>query len=868
MCTDSKAICIEKYNFPDTSLHEQLPRNVVPFHYNIKCYDIDYERNLFKGNVKIDFSVMQDTKSIILNQKFLSFNKISLNNLDKEIQVEKIVKNDENETVEIKFDSIISKELMNIQLDIEYDGIIRKDMAGFYTSNYKNEKNEIKYILATQFESTDARSAFPCFDEPNCKAEFTISIEVEKSIQVLSNMPIDSEIESKENSNFKIFKFNKTPKMSTYLVAWAIGNFDYIETLTEREYNGSKLPIRVYTIPGQSSTGNYALETAKKAVDYLSKIFDIDYPLPKLDLLAVPQFGANAMENWGLVMFRSTALLYHPEKSSSLYKQKVSYVVSHEIAHSWFGNYCTMDWWSNLWLNESFATYVGWLCVENIHPEWDVFTDFVSGSVQTALDLDSLKNSHPIEVQVYYANEIDEIFDAISYLKGGSIVRMVAESIGVELFLKGVSNYLKKYPFGNAKSDDLWDSISEVSNIDITRLVEPWIRSIGYPSLKVEKNDNETIKITQQRFLIEGLNNKEKDDEIIWWIPNVDNMQSKVKIIKNEEFDLKLNKDTTGFYRVFYDNEIFNNIISNLDKLSAKDKIGLIADTSAGAKSGLIKTSQFLELVSKLKNETHVSVWNEIIERLNVLKNIYSSDKVISEKLNLFSKDLYKNKFKELIQIKNLDFNGQRLSTLLFEQAGISQLDFAVEKALEIYKTNDIKPHFKQAVYRILLSNPNTCNDEIFEAVLKEVREPTTIDGREVALRSLGAINNEKNIYLPKILELFIDGSVPEMDYQFLSIPLASNPKTKQEFWNFFKDNYPRFRNDVSMWTLDRVIKGFLPKLVSRELYSDIEGFFQKVDNSGYDKGLKQGLDSIRNDVKWKEEAEKDVCDWLNENKF
>lgn len=857
MCNATK-----KARFADTSLHEELPRNVVPINYSLKYNDIDYQNNTFEGTANIDFRVLGECKSIILNQKYLTFQNVMVKTSASEQEVTEIVKNDDNETVEFRLASEIDhsseKELKMI---IKFKGLIRTDMAGFYTSNYKDKNGETKYILTTQFESTDARSAFPCYDEPNCKATFEISIEVSKDLHVLSNMPLDKEIESSDST--KILTFAKTPKMSTYLVAWAIGDFEYVESTTVREYNGSKLPIRVYTIPGQSETGRYALETAQSAVDYLSTIFDIDYPLPKLDLLAVPQFGANAMENWGLVMFRSTALLYDSEKSSALYKQKVSYVVSHEIAHSWFGNYCTMNWWSDLWLNESFATYVGWLCVDHMHPEWDVFTDFISGSMQTALDLDSLRASHPIEVQVYHANEIDEIFDAISYLKGGSVVRMVAESIGVEIFLKGVSNYLKKYSYGNAKSDDLWDSISEVSGKNITELVEPWIRAIGFPCLHVSKEKGE-IKIVQQRFLTEG--SSKEDDQITWWIPNVENMNTKEKVVSSDGF-IKLNKDTAGFYRVFYDDELFSKIVSNLEHLSAKDKIGLIADTSAGARAGLIKTSQFLELVSQMKNEKHVAVWSEIIERLNLLKTAFFSNEEVSERLVVFSRDLYKAKYEELIKCNNLDFNEQRLASLLFEQAGVSHFDGAVSKALEIYQSNYIKPYFRQAVYRILLSSPATCKDDVFDLILAEVRNPSTIDGREVALRSLGSIGNVEK-YLPRILDLFFDGSVPEMDYQFLSGPLATNPKTKLSFWTYFKDNYPRFRSDVSMWTLDRVIKGFLPKLVSPDLSRDIDLFFQSRDNSGYEKGLKQSLDSIKNDVRWCENCRGDVLQWFQENGY
>lgn len=857
MCTSN-----QQRKYPDTSVHEELPRNVVPLSYDIKCSNIDYIKNTFEGTTTIDFKVLTKSSIITLNQKFLDFKTVTLKSGSSEQKITQITKFDDKETVEFKLQSEIDPAASpEAQLVIDYAGIIRADMAGFYTSNYKNENGETEYILTTQFESTDARSAFPCYDEPNAKATFSISMEVSKELHVLSNMPCASEITNDE-TNTKTFKFESSPKMSTYLVAWAIGQFEYVESSTVREYNGAKLPIRVYTVPGQSHTGKYALETAQSAVDYLSTVFDIDYPLPKLDLLAVPQFGANAMENWGLVMFRSTALLYDPKTSSTLYKQKVAYVVSHEIAHSWFGNYCTMNWWSDLWLNESFATYVGWLCVDDMHPEWDVFTDFVSSSMQTALDLDSLKNSHPIEVQVYHAHEIDEIFDAISYLKGGSVVRMVAESIGVELFLKGVSNYLKTYPFSNAKSDDLWNAISEVSSKNITELVEPWIRSIGYPSLHVSKHENGDIKVKQQRFLTGGIT--AEDDSINWWIPNVDNMLVKEKVFsaRGKKF-LKLNNDTVGFYRVFYHEELFSNIVKNLGELSAKDKIGLIADTSAGAKSGIIKTSQFLALISQMKNESNISVWSQIVLRLNLLKNIFFSDFEVSGKLTAFSKDLYKNKFGELIKQKDLDFNEERLVCLLFEQAGSAGLEEAITIATEMYSGKNIKPQYKQAVYKTLFVNQTPYTGEIFELMMKEVREPSTIDSRELALRTLGSVKQIEN-YLPKILELFFDGSVPEMDFQFLALPLASNDKAKLAFWTFFKDNYPKFRNDVSMWTLDRVIKGFVPKLVSEELFSEIDDFFATKNNTGYEKGLKQGLDSVRDDVSWSRDAMSDVSAWLN----
>ncbi|GME75728.1 unnamed protein product [Ambrosiozyma monospora] len=789
-------MCSRVSKYPDSSIHEHLPENVAPLHYKLQFYDLDISNGTSKATAAIDFQIKDKTTSVTLNQKFLDIISakavLKVTKTEQELNISNIIKDDKKQTVEFQLDTPNGTPIQagDLTLIIDYKCKIRNDMAGFYSSTFKDEKTgKLEYILCTQFEATDARSAFPCYDEPNAKATFDVSLTVHKTLTVLSNMPESSSkglgdgkkgpAPPESASDLKIVEFETTPKMSTYLVAWAIGKFEYVEGSTLKEYNGRKLPIRIYTIPGQSQNGQYALGCAQKAVDYLSGVFDIDYPLPKLDLIAIPEFGANAMENWGMVTFRATALLFDFAKSDISYQQNVAYVVSHEIAHSWFGNYCTMNWWSDLWLNESFATYVGWLSVQNMHPEWNVFIDFVSTAVQPALDLDSLRNSHPIEVQVYHADEIDEIFDAISYLKGGSVVRMVAESIGVELFLKGVSQYLKAHPFGNAKSNDLWDSISAVSGQNITELVEPWIRAIGFPYLTVSKANDQEVKITQQRFLSSG-DAKPEEDETVWWLPNVDATKvSKTHTVPLDSL-LHLNKETNGFYRVVYDDFLFEKILQNLDKLSASDKIGLIADTAAGAQAGLIKTSQFLKLLSGLKNEDNVSVWSEIITRLNNLKGIFFEDKQLLSQLSKFSKDLYNEKFNSIwgIEADKLSFSDSKLRSRLFIQTGATGSQPALEYAEKTIKDASYEPSLKLGVFKTLLSNESTCTRENFNIVLQEVKFPTSIDSREIALKALGSISKPDE-FLDEVLGLYFTESLPEMDYRFLTGALTENPLTK-----------------------------------------------------------------------------------------
>ena len=339
-------------------------------------------------------------------------------------------------------------------LRIGFRGIINHSMAGFYKSLYKSIDEPAKSVamdgdhhvmFSTQFESCDARRAFPCFDEPNLKATFALSIEIPNDQVALSNMP---EKESKPTEDDrKIVYFERTPVMSTYLLAWAVGDFEYVEDFTKRKYNGKPLPVRVYTTRGLKEQARLGLAVCCQVVDYFSEIFKIDYPLPKLDLLAVHEFSHGAMENWGLITYRTTAILFDEAKSDAKYKNRVSYVVAHELAHQWFGNYVTMDWWNELWLNEGFATWVGWLAVNHLQPDYQVWSQFVQEAVQNAQDLDGLRSSHPIEVPVKNALEVEQIFDAISYLKGSSVIRMLSSHLGQDVFLQGVSDYLKTHAY-------------------------------------------------------------------------------------------------------------------------------------------------------------------------------------------------------------------------------------------------------------------------------------------------------------------------------------------------------------------------------------------------------------------------------------
>ncbi|ODV96496.1 hypothetical protein PACTADRAFT_33662 [Pachysolen tannophilus NRRL Y-2460] len=877
-----------------TLSHEGLPRSLLPSHYDIKISEIDTESNIFNGFVSIDLTVEESTDNILLNIRDITIKTIGVYTAEKKpIHVKKFDADLKTELLSIDLEDKLAKG-SKIYVSIKYAGIIQTNMSGFYRSDYKDEiTGKEKCCLSTQFEATDARRGFPCLDEPNFKATFSIEVIVKQDWIALSNVELHQK-EVIENQGLVKYIFNKTVVMSTYLVAWACGDFEYIESFTERLYNNKPIPVRVYTARGLKEQGQFGLNVATKSLDYFSKIFDLDYPLPKLDLISVPTYSHNGMENYGLITFRSTALLFDEKTSDTKYKQKIAYVVAHEVAHQWFGDLVTMDWWNELWLNEGFATWVGTLAVSYLYPEWEFFTSFISTSLQSALALDSLRGSHPIEVPVYSALDIDQVFDDISYLKGASAINMLSSSLGVDVFLRGVSLYLKKHKYGNAKTNDLWKGISESSNVDVTKLMDSWISKIGFPYLIVKKTDT-GISVEQNRFLSTG-DVKPEENETLWWVPlNISTGPNPEDVLKNNsdswkffssrtiEIPLdttkffKLNKDSVGVYRVFYDSDILSIIIENIDKLSVKDKIGLLADTASIASAGLGKTSALLELIWSFKDETDINIWTTIICRLSKLAQTWFEQPLeVQVALKKFQQEIYSH------ALNNIGFKDEETDSLLTKNlrmeilsaAGLTSVHMVVEEAKRIFKNweqgkEEIRPSARSFVLSTVLHEDASSNE--FNVVLKEVLEPSSLDAREIALTSMGHLTSKnEQALLPKAVELLLKPFVPEMDVHFLSSSLARNNETRWLLWKFIKANYDDLYKKLSanMVIMDRFIKFSLTNFASNEAYDDIKDFFADKNIIGFERSLSQVLESIKANAKWVNNDADDVKDWLARNKY
>lgn len=863
-----------------------LPKDFTPTHYCIELHDINTTSNVFFGSVAIHLKCEVPSNRILLNTRDITVSTAVAELQDKStigIQSQSYDKVDE--VLKLEFASQLSDDVI---LHINYSGILQTNMSGFYRSDFLNTNTgEPQFMLSTQFEATDARRAFPCFDEPELKATFDVSIVAPSNYTVLSNMPLLTSKKLTEH-DLIMHRFHTTPRMSTYLVAWALGEFEYIQTETTKDIyptldgysteDGSsktqgKLPIRVYTAKGKAYQGKFALSVASKVIDFFSGLFEIPYPLPKLDLLCVETYSHNAMENFSLITFRPTALLYDGdvEVGDSLALQKIAYVVSHEIAHQWFGNLVTMKWWDELWLNEGFATWVGYYAVAEFFPEWDVPAMMMWKSHAVALELDSLKESHPVKVDVRNAKDIDQVFDSISYLKGCSILEMISGFLGESVFLKGVALYLERSKFGNSTMEDLFGCMGEIAGIDVLERLQNWILKIGFPLLTVSTVDGCQLKLTQERFLSTNTTSSETD-HTTWWIPLMlnDGEQLKKLEFSSKEATLDLtpggfkyfNNDAFGFYRTKYEDEVmFKVICQNLSKLSSRSIMGLISDVEiTGSAEQLL---QLLSYFTNFQNPEDYYVWTMILGSLASMFSLLhkkGGDR-IAKGLNDFTLSLIENRIDEALEflkdsnlvLMNKSDNKRALKAQFYERillaAGNLSHKKVVNECTKLFESGKVTSTVRDIVLRTVLSQPDT-SKATFEKVLEEL-STATLTHKESILLALGEIKNA-DLFESCFVLLFI---VEPMDVQFLAESWGRNPFIRDALWSFIKEQYEKIyeRISINSVVIDRFIRFSLRDLVGSDVKEDVEAFFKNKNVEGFDRGVRQTLERIERNTKYAE---------------
>ena len=612
-----------------------LPDNVKPSRY-ILTLEPDMEAASFLGHETIEIEVLAPTSSITMNASELQISSCRVmpggNDAITALSIDTC---EEAETVTFSFPEEIPAG--TARLDIEFVGVLNDQLRGFYLSHYTDIDGNERQLATTQFEATDARRAFPCWDEPSLKATFALTLVVPSDLSAVSNMPIVEEFA--EQDGLKRLQFDETPIMSTYLLAFIIGDLRCVEQTAD---DGTL--IRVWATSGKEKHGRFALEISIRLLKYFNEYFGTPYPLPKLDHLAIPDFAAGAMENWGAITYREVALLVDPKRTSAAIRQRVAGIISHEMAHMWFGDLVTMAWWKELWLNESFASWIGDKAIDNLFPEWEMWTEFVSGDTTRALSLDGLKNSHPIEQEVRDPAEIGQLFDAISYSKGGSVLRMLEHFLGADIFREGLRHYIVKHQYSNARTHDLWNALGETSGEPVAEIMDTWVDQTGYPVVHVEsdrRGPTTKLRLSQSRFVYEHLTEPEATYETTWHVPVsitsrdigstsllLDRRDTTTSLEKTSEGWLKLTPDQIGFYRVNYSADDWDRLRRAIEalELSTIDRLGLQNDAYALAKAGYAPMTRFLSLAQAYTNETNPSVWEDISANLGGLNSLLSNE--------------------------------------------------------------------------------------------------------------------------------------------------------------------------------------------------------------------------------------------------
>ncbi|KAH9483761.1 Aminopeptidase 2, mitochondrial [Psilocybe cubensis] len=861
----------------------RLPTDVKPTHYDVTI-KTDLENLTFEGLVKISLDVKAETSQIVLNATDLDLGKASLYSdalkTEQVTSVTAIDKTQERVTYQLT-DKLPAGS--KAELKIAFAGKLTGAMMGYYKSSWENE-GKTEYYALTQFEAcihpypTAARRAFPCWDEPLLKATFSITMISRANTVSLSNMPAISEeplqdgvnsapeladiVASTKNEEWKITKFEKTPPMSSYIVAVANGPFKFLETSVVMPLSGKTIPLRIYTTPDLIHQAQYALDVKAAVLPLYEKIFDVEYPLPKLDTLVASDFDAGAMENWGLITGRTNAFLLDPERIDLQAKKRVASVQSHEVAHMWFGNITTMEWWNYLYLNED-----GRSDYTRVYPEWRVNSEFITDHLSRALSLDSKLSSHPIEVECPDANHINQIFDALSYSKAASVLRMLSYYVGEEKFLKGVSIYLKKKLFANSVTHDLWDGISTSTGLNITELMENWITKIGFPVVTVTENEN-GITVRQDRFLETGPA-EPKDNETIWNIPlsilstkDGKAVIDRTPILTEREKSIpldttkpfKLNAGTNGVYRVLYTPERLALIAAEAAKensvFSLEDRMGLVYDAMALARAGFSKLSSSLNLVDGLKSEKEFLVWQGISGSLGGVKDVWWESPEITEKLDAFSRSLFVPLVKNLgyDYPKDESIDASQLRTLAVGHAyaaGDEGVTNELRGRFRLYQeTGDdskIPADLQRVIYSAAVEHGGRAE---YDAMVKIYDKPKTPSEKIAAIRAMGVTQNEA---LLEDTFKFISTKARDQDVIYFFASLATNYKARRALTKYLQDEYDAlYKRFEGNFTLGTLISQTINFYSTKEDYAKVEAFFQDKDKSKYNQSLAQALDSIR----------------------
>lgn len=858
----------------------RLPTDVVPINYDLKLSPC-LKKFDFDGEQKITVQVNKATTSLVMNCVDIQVGSVEFSSDTQTMNSTNINYDSKQETVTFTFPEAMKPGSGVVSMD--FKGEINNKMKGLYRSKYMKDGEE-KYCAVTQFESTDARRCFPCWDEPACKATFDATLVVPSDRVALSNMHVIEESEHPDNPEKKVLKYATTPIMSTYLLAFVVGEFDYIEESTKND-----IKVRVYTPLGKTDQGKFALDVALKALDFYEEYFGISYPLSKMDLIAIADFTAGAMENWGLVTYRETALLIDNESSSAHTRQWVALVVCHELAHQWFGNLVTMEWWTHLWLNEGFASFMEYLAVDHCLPDYQIWTQFITHDLVRAFDLDALDNSHPIEIPVGHPDEIDEIFDAISYSKGASVIRMLYNWIGGEAFRSGLHEYLVKFSYKNAFTEDLWEYLGKASGKPVNQVMSTWTTQMGYPvldvSLKSSTDNSVTLNISQKKY---SPNPSSASGNYMWSVPiNFSTSKNPTGVAKTFLLDsksaevtiedvpsdgwVKVNPSCTGFYRVSYSNDLMDKLLPAVknQQLPAIDRLNLQNDLFALALAGSASTVDYLRVLEAYSNETDYNVWSDINSKISTLSKLLWNDSDASAKFKQYTYNLFKQSYDTLgfDNKEEDDHLTSMLRSLVIGRMGACGNQEVLEESKRRFEfhldgSKPLNADLRSPVYDNVLSHGGR---DAYEKMLKLHDEADLHEERVRIEKSLGALKDPELIN--EVFQFALSNKVRDNDKVFVISSVAtSHPLGREMAWNFSKENWDKLHEMYKgMFLISRLVKGITENFATTEKANEVQKFFKTHPAEAAERTIQQSVEQIRQKSAWWERDGKSIQEYLNQ---
>ncbi len=814
----------------------RLPRSVIPSHYELVLTP-DLVDAAFGGHVVIDVDVREAVSEIVLNTAELTLHSAVLSNEDGE-RLEATAETDEDaERTTLTLPTPVEPGLW--KLEISFDGILNDDLRGFYRSVYTDPDGNEKTIATTQFEATEARRAFPCWDEPDLKATFGVTLVVDDGLTAISN---GAEIGREPAGDGKVVvRFDDTMKMSTYLVAFIVGELDVTDTV---DVDG--IPLRIAFPPGKAHLTDFALDIAAHSLRYYAKYYDIPYPGGKMDKIAIPDFAWGAMENLGAVTYRETALLVDVHKATQNEMMRVAEVIAHEIAHMWFGDLVTMKWWNGIWLNEAFATFASMKCVDAYRPDWKVWLTF-SGDRVHSMETDALAATRPIEFPVASPEEANAMFDSLTYEKGASILRMLEQYLGEEAFRLGVSNYLKENAYGNTDGEDLWSALEEASGEPVMEIMNTWIFQGGFPRLSVEGEPGE-YTLTQEQFRYLGDGDKQ------WKLPVLlRSSAGEQRLLLSENSatidagdDLVVNSGGDGFYRVAYSPELRAGIRKRLSSLSGEERYATVSDAWADVLKGGVDAADYLTLVNELGDEAEVDVWLRVLGGLGELDRVVSPD--VRPALQEFVRDLVSGKADEMgwTPLEGEDDRSRKLRGTLIAALGNLGDDQETQRRARVVHEevrlgeSDVDAEVADAVLSIVASNGDIDDFERFLTVSEESETP-----QEVVKYLRAATIVPDRAGAEKLFQMVLDGDIRRQDAFWVIAIMLGTRENGPRVWELMKENWDALLEQMPPATGRRILD-LLPNRSEPEIAADIEAWLADHPIKGGEKYADQQIELLK----------------------